>query len=41
MNDWITEETYFELRRKYSNLKVLDTKWSGGSSPIMLYKVSY
>lgn len=43
--DFTTEENYFEQRRRleskgYKVVK-LDSKWSGGSSPIILIKFKY
>ena len=39
--DWIDEETFFERARRDPKLRILEKKWSKGSSPTMLIKAGY
>jgi len=45
ISNYVPEYTYFEQRRKLESkgfiVKKLDSKWSDGSSPIILVKYKY
>lgn len=41
VTDWIDEEDFFARRRRDNALRKIETKWSGGSSPILLIKAGY
>ena len=36
--DWKPEDSFFDMRRRDPRWQIVDKKWSGGSSPILLVR---